>query len=117
MSDGIVAALAARGCVPCEGGVDPLPPDRVATLLKSLDGWEARDGELVRLFRFKNFADALAFANAIGGMAEEEGHHPDLEVSWGACKVRYSTHSIGGLSDNDFICAAKVDLLAGRQIA
>ncbi len=104
--------LASRACVPCEGGVEPLKPARVAELLKQLDGWDAREGEISKLYRFPNFADALAFANAIGAMAEREGHHPDLEITWGACRVRYSTHAIGGLSDNDFICAAKVDALA-----
>jgi 4a-hydroxytetrahydrobiopterin dehydratase len=112
MSETKVAPLTSRTCVPCEGGVEPLKAGRVKELLKQLDGWDAREGEIAKLYRFRDFAGALAFANAVGFMAEREGHHPDLEVSWGSCKVRYSTHAIGGLSENDFICAAKADALA-----
>jgi len=80
-------------------------------MMKEVPGWKLADDALSisRDFTFKNFADALAFANKIGAIAEEEGHHPDLTVSWGKVGVHLSTHAIGGLSENDFILAAKVD--------
>ncbi len=103
--------LSQKHCVPCEGGVFPLARQESEPMMKEVPGWKLADDALSisRDFTFKNFADALAFANKIGAIAEEEGHHPDLTVSWGKVGVHLSTHAIGGLSENDFILAAKVD--------
>ena len=107
--------LADKRCKPCEGGVEPLRPDQVAALMKGLHGdWTLSDDglEIVRRFAFPAYSRTLAFANAVAWIAIVEGHHPVLTVSYGDCVVGYTTHAIGGLSDNDFICAAKIDRLA-----
>jgi 4a-hydroxytetrahydrobiopterin dehydratase len=104
--------LAEQSCVPCRGGVPPLPNDRVAALLKELDpGWTVtHDGTRIeRAYQFKEFSDALAFANRVGDIAEREGHHPDLHVGWGRCSVEIWTHKINGLTESDFYLAAKAD--------
>ena len=106
--------LADRHCKPCEGGVEPLQAEQVQELLQALHGdWAVRDDglEISRSFAFPAYSRTLGFANAVAWIAITEGHHPDLLVSYGSCRVSYTTHAIGGLSDNDFICAAKVDLL------
>ncbi len=103
--------LTAKSCKPCEGGTPPLSEDQANGLLARLDGWEVKGKEIVRSFGFKNFYQTMAFANAVAWVANREDHHPDLEVSYKTCTVRYSTHAIGGLSENDFICAAKIDRL------
>ncbi len=105
--------LSAKHCVPCEGGVFPLAQQESEPLMKEIPEWSLADDALSisRTFTFKDFAGALAFANNIGVIAEEEGHHPDLTVSWGKVGVGLSTHAIGGLSENDFILAAKIDQL------
>jgi 4a-hydroxytetrahydrobiopterin dehydratase len=102
--------LSQKKCVPCEGGVPKLAPDKVQELLKQLDGWSVRDERLQKHFRFKNFKQAMAFVNGIAEIAEEENHHPDFRVhSWNSVDVEIWTHAIGGLSENDFILAAKID--------
>ena len=83
----------------------------VSKLLKSLDGWALSEGAIAREFKFKNFYKTMAFVNAVAFIANKEDHHPDMEVGYNKCRVKYSTHSVGGLSGNDFICAAKVDQL------
>lgn len=105
--------LETKHCVPCEGGTPPLDAKTIATLLQQFPGWElATDGkEINRDFRFKNYYQTMAFVNAIAWMAHQENHHPDLEVGFNHCRVRYTTHAINGLSENDFICAAKVNAL------
>jgi 4a-hydroxytetrahydrobiopterin dehydratase len=106
--------FAERRCVPCEGGVAPLSAAEAATALAQLDpAWrlDAAGQELRREFRFKNFYRVMSLANAIAHIANTEDHHPDLELGYDYCRVRYTTHAIGGLSDNDFICAAKIDRL------
>lgn len=107
--------LVSKHCKPCEGGVEPLAKDTVKTLLENLQGWKTNvDGrEIEKIVNFKNYYQTIAFVNAVAWMAHQENHHPDLEVSYNHCRVRYSTHAIGGLSENDFICAAKVDKLLG----
>ena len=107
--------LAAKHCKPCEGGMPALGAEESRDLLGKLSGWElAQDNsEISRRFRFKNFHQTMAFVNAIAWIAHQEDHHPDLEVGYSRCTVRYSTHAIGGLSENDFICAAKIDALLG----
>jgi 4a-hydroxytetrahydrobiopterin dehydratase len=102
--------LADQQCVPCRGGVPPLLKNRVMELLAELGGgWTVNAaGHLERAYDFKNFRDALAFANAVGAIAEEQGHHPDLYVRWGQCRVEIWTHKISGLTESDFYLAAKV---------
>lgn len=103
--------LADNKCVPCRGGVPPLEQARVEELLKQLNrGWRVNaDGHLERLYSFKDFAEALAFVNRVGAIAEAEGHHPDLYLAWGKCKVELWTHKINGLTESDFFMAAKAD--------
>ncbi len=106
--------LVAKHCVPCRGGVPPLEPARVSELLEQLDGWAVEEGHhLSKTFKSPDFAQALALVNKIGALAEEEGHHPDLYLSWGAVRVEIWTHKIDGLTESDFILAAKIDQLAG----
>ena len=107
--------LASKHCRPCEGGVEPLRPDQVESLLQALhDDWTVSDDgrEIARRFEFKAYSRTLGFANAVAWIAITEGHHPELVVNYGTCDVKWSTHAINGLSDNDFICAAKTDQLA-----
>lgn len=109
-----MADLAGRRCKPCEGGTPPLGRERARDLLRQLDpAWQMDDSgrEIRRLFSFKGFHQTMAFVNAVAWIAHRENHHPELEVGYNRCLVRYSTHAIGGLSENDFICAAKVDRL------
>ena len=106
--------LVAKQCKPCEGGVEPLGADEVQRLLGELDdGWEVSDDglEISRTFEFPAYSRSLGFANAVAWVAITQGHHPDITLSYSRCVVSWTTHAIGGLSDNDFICAAKVDAL------
>jgi 4a-hydroxytetrahydrobiopterin dehydratase len=107
--------LAGKKCVPCEGGVPALSAEAARTLLGQLDvHWRlGSDGRsLHRAFAFKDFHRTMSFVNALAHVANAEDHHPDLEIGYDYCRVRWSTHAINGLSENDFICAAKVDRLA-----
>ncbi len=109
--------LAERRCVPCEGGVAPLTRVAAEEVLQRLDeGWQLSvDGSNIqREFRFIDFYRTMSFVNALAHIANIEDHHPDLELGWGYCRVRYTTHAIRGLSENDFICAAKLDAIALR---
>lgn len=111
--------LVNRHCQPCEGGVEPLLADQAKQLLKALHpDWVLSDDglEISRRFEFPAYGRTLAFANAVAWIAISEGHHPVLTVSYGACDVSYTTHAIDGLSDNDFICAAKIDRLSGDSL-
>lgn len=110
-NDTLACDLAQRKCKPCEGGVPPLSQQEIDRLLQGLTGWESSAGEIVHDFRFRNFHETMAFVNAVAWIAHGEDHHPDLEVGYRHCRVRYSTHAIGGLSENDFICAARIDAL------
>ena len=105
-------ALTDRRCIPCEAGIIPLFRPAAQVLLKETPGWElsADAKKISRTYKFKNFKEALAFANKVGAIAEEEGHHPDIELGWGRVRVELSTHAIGGLSENDFIVAAKINV-------
>jgi 4a-hydroxytetrahydrobiopterin dehydratase len=107
--------LADRKCTPCEGGVEPLDEAAASRMLASLHGdWRlARDNKAIeRSFSFKAFSRTMSFVNAVAFVATNEGHHPEVTFSYGYCRVAYWTHAIDGLSDNDFICAAKIDRLA-----
>jgi 4a-hydroxytetrahydrobiopterin dehydratase len=109
-----VTDLAEKKCAPCEGGVKPLARAKVKLLGKQLhQDWKiAKDSKsLRRSLKFKDFYRTMSFVNALAYIANSEDHHPDLEVGYDYCHVTYSTHSIGGLSVNDFICAAKLDRL------
>jgi 4a-hydroxytetrahydrobiopterin dehydratase len=103
--------LATRKCKPCEGGVPPLTEAQANEMLGQLKGWVLEGGKLVKLYPFKNYYQTMAFVNALAWISHREDHHPDLTVGYNQCRVEYSTHAIGGLSENDFICAAKCDAL------
>jgi 4a-hydroxytetrahydrobiopterin dehydratase len=103
--------LARSKCKSCEGGVSPLTPDEVAKLLKYVKGWEHGDGVIAKTYAFKNYYQTLAFVNATAWISHREDHHPDIAVGYNQCRVSYVTHAVNGLSENDFICAAKLDAL------
>lgn len=110
-----MANLTDRKCEPCEGGVKPLDKSQAAELMTELhDDWTLDDdgGAIEREFRFPAFSRTMSFVNAVAFVATNEGHHPEVTFSYGFCRVRYWTHAVGGLTDNDFICAAKIDALA-----
>ena len=103
-------SLAERKCVPCEGGVPPLSEERSRALLAELEeGWALEEGKLVRSFKFRSFLEAIAFVNRIAPIAEEEGHHPGITINYNRVRLQLFTHAIKGLSDNDFILAAKIE--------
>jgi 4a-hydroxytetrahydrobiopterin dehydratase len=109
-----VSDLASGKCSPCEGGVPPLTAGEANALRAQLhaDWTLAADAKsLTRALKFRDFYRTMSFVNAIAHIANVEDHHPDLEVGYGYCRITYSTHAIGGLSHNDFICAAKIDAL------
>lgn len=110
-------SLSAKNCQPCEGGIPPLEQREIERLLKDLSDWEQLGNALVKTYRFKNYYETMAFVNATAWVSHRENHHPDLEVGYRQCRVRYSTHAIGGLSENDFICAAKIDRLQASPAA
>ena len=107
----MVCNLTAKSCKPCEGGVAPMEQQEIDALLKVLSGWKQSGSAVVKTFNFKNYYETIAFVNATAWVSQRENHHPDLEVGYKQCRVTYSTHAIGGLSENDFICAAKIDSL------
>src|ERR1044071_8248991 len=109
-----MSELTSQRCKPCEGGIAPLSMAEAQALRGQLHADWALDGEgksLVRHWKFRNFYHAMSFANAVAHIANAEDHHPDMEVGYGYCRIKYTTHAIQGLSENDFICAAKVDQL------
>ena len=109
-----VCNLTDKHCKPCDGGVEPLMAEQAGALLGELHADWALDAdgrEISRSYKFCNYYQTMAFVNALAWIAHAEDHHPDLEVGYKRCQVRYSTHAIGGLSENDFICAARVDAL------
>jgi 4a-hydroxytetrahydrobiopterin dehydratase len=105
--------LASRECKPCPKGTPPLGLEQATELLREIPDWSLTDSSTAigREFRFKDFHQTMAFVNAVAWIAHQTDHHPDLEVGYNRCTVNFSTHSIGGLSDNDFICAARIDAL------
>lgn len=105
-------SLAEKHCVPCKGGVPPLSGEALETLKAQVPDWQVADGHhLTRSFTFPDFKTALAFVNRVGAVAEEEGHHPDLLLTWGKVDIKIWTHKIDGLTESDFILAAKADQL------
>lgn len=102
-------SLAAQHCIPCRGGVPPMGAEEVDGLLPQIPGWQVSGlHHLERTFSFADFKEALAFVNRVGELAESEGHHPDIELSWGKVAVRIFTHKINGLTRSDFVLAAKI---------
>lgn len=105
--------LAGRHCVACEKGMPPLTEAEASHYLPHVPGWELREAKsLRRRFRFKDFVASMAFVNLVAELAEAEGHHPDIFISHSRVRIDLTTHAIGGLSENDFILAAKIDRLA-----
>jgi len=105
--------LSDQKCLPCEGGSQPLKGERIEVLLAQVPGWRV-DGsgkKIQRRFEFKGFYKTMAFINAMAWIANREGHHPDFEAGYNFCLVNFTTHAIDGLSENDFICAAKLNAL------
>jgi 4a-hydroxytetrahydrobiopterin dehydratase len=99
-------------CRPLEGG-SPMSADEIDTRLRQLGGWTLKNGAIEKTYTFDNYHRTMAFVNALAWIAHAEDHHPDLLVKYGSCQVRFNTHSVGGISINDFICAAKADALLG----
>lgn len=107
-----MSELAAKSCTPCRGGTPPLTEAAVRPLLAQLDDWRAVENHHIhRDFTFPDFASALAFVNRVGELAEEQGHHPDIHLKWGRVGVSIWTHKINGLTESDFVLAAKIDRL------
>ncbi len=103
--------LARKKCRPCEGGIAALTPEKAQALLKGLDGWALEGKAIAKTYRFRNYHETMAFVNAAAWVSHREDHHPDMGVGYSECRVAYVTHAIDGLSENDFICAAKLDAL------
>lgn len=103
--------LTSKQCKPCEGGIPRLTQSEANALLEQLDGWVQYDHLIGKTFEFKNYYQTMAFVNAVAWLSHREDHHPEMTVGYNKCHVEYSTHAINGLSENDFICAAKVDAL------
>jgi 4a-hydroxytetrahydrobiopterin dehydratase len=107
-----MSELAKKSCVPCRGGVPPLAGKELEGLAKEVPQWKVVDGHhIVRTFAFPDFRQALAFVNKVGAMAEEQGHHPDILLGWGKAEITTWTHKINGLTESDFILAAKIDAI------
>ena len=106
-----VINLATSKCKPCEGGVSPLTSVEIDNLLKQLSSWTHENGVITKTFSFKDHYQTMAFLNAIAWISHREDHHPDITVGYSKCRIEYKTHAIDGLSENDFICAAKIDAL------
>jgi 4a-hydroxytetrahydrobiopterin dehydratase len=115
MSTATASELTRKHCVPCEGGVPKLTPDQVQNYLKDMPGWKVSDNNqrIRREWQLKNFVQSLDFLNQVGKIAEDEGHHPDLHLTgYRNVAIEIYTHAIGGLSENDFILAAKINEVA-----
>ena len=109
-----MSELADKKCIPCEGGAIPFDISEIHKYQKKVDGWEVIKGEgelffLSKKFKFENFLKSQNFINEVGKISEEEGHHPDIIFGWGYAEIKITTHAIKGLSENDFILAAKID--------
>lgn len=106
-----MSSLTQMKCVPCEGGVPPLGKAEVKKFLAQLSGWSVSGKWVTKEFKFKNFLDAMKFVNRVADLAESEGHHPDIHIHYNRVRFDIWTHAIDGLSENDFILAAKIDAL------
>ena len=106
--------LSKKKCIACDGDIPPFDTSEIHNYLKKVDGWDVKNNDdksyyLIKDFKFKNFEHSQAFVNEVGKIAENENHHPDISFGWGYCKVKIFTHAIKGLSESDFILAAKID--------
>lgn len=108
----MTASLKDKHCTACKPGTPALTQKQIDSFLAKLSGWKYQNGQIAKIFNFKDFYHTMAFVNAVAWVANREDHHPDMEVGYNRCTVRFSTHSVGGMSKNDFICAAKVDALS-----
>jgi 4a-hydroxytetrahydrobiopterin dehydratase len=106
-----MTSLAQKKCKPCEGGTAPYTDAQAQDMLRQLKGWIVEQGKLVKVYPFTNYYQTMAFVNALAWISHREDHHPDLKVGYNQCRVEYMTHAVGGLSENDFVCAAKCDAL------
>jgi len=115
MASQVISDLLHKHCKSCQGGeaAVALEPNEISELIGGLHGWESTGDQIVKTFKFANYYQTMAFVNAVAWISHQENHHPDLEVGYSQCVVRYSTHDVDGLSENDFICAAKVEALMG----
>ncbi len=105
-----MSQLADKRCIPCRGGIPPLTAEEIKPLLDQLEGWSVVDNHhLQKLVQFPDFKTALDFTNQVGTLAEEEDHHPDIYLAWGKVELTLWTHKIDGLTESDFVMAAKVD--------
>tara|TARA_Y100000992_G_C21151837_1_gene436621 strand:+ start:26 stop:370 length:345 start_codon:yes stop_codon:yes gene_type:complete len=109
--------LLKKKCMPCEGGVLPFDTSEIHKYQKKVDGWDIIKGKdeiffLSKKFKFKNFLKSQIFVNEVGKISEDEGHHPDISFGWGYAEIKVTTHAIKGLSENDFILAAKIDKIS-----
>lgn len=103
--------LAEESCRPLPAGTPPLAQTDIDAGLAQLQGWEQRDGAICKRFSFRDFAQTMAFVNKVAGIAAREDHHPEMQVGYDRCSITYSTHSVGGISRNDLVCAAKIEAL------
>ena len=106
--------LSEKKCVPCEGNISAFDYSKIHKYLKKVNDWEVKQNDkknyyLEKNFKFKNFLSSQKFSNLVGGISEKEGHHPDISFGWGYAKIKISTHAVNGLTENDFILAAKID--------
>lgn len=110
-------SLSEKNCIPCKGGVAALDGPQVAQYLRQVSGWETNSEgtAIVKKIKFRNFISSLAFVNKVGDIAEKANHHPDIAFGWGYCHITLNTHSIGGLHENDFIVAARIDALSDEE--
>lgn len=109
----MMTELAAKKCKPCEGGTPALTGAQTEILLKEVPGWNLAGHKITRTFGFKNYYETVSFVNAAAWIAHREDHHPDMTFGYKQCQVTYWTHAAGGLTENDFICAAKINALLG----
>ena len=108
-----MSELAQKECVPCKGGVPPLTGEEIAKLLPQVSGWEAvNQHHLLKNYKFSDFRAAQEFVTSVGDLAEEQGHHPDISFGWGYAEIKIWTHKINGLTESDFILAAKIDQIS-----
>lgn len=104
-------SLVKKKCEPCEGGTPKLTSAEIKRCLKNVPGWKLESGEITKTFAFKNYYETVSFVNAAAWIAHTQDHHPEMEFGYKNCKIRYSTHSVKGLTENDFICAAQINAL------
>jgi len=109
--------LSKKKCVPCEGYERPMSKEEAERRLGAIQGWSLKEGLIEKEYKFKNFNEALEFVNEVGKIAEEEGHHPEILLGWGKAKIMLWTHAIKGLSENDFILAAKIDKINQKDFS